>query len=203
MNYESTAVIIEARFSSTRLPGKVMMDICGQPLLKRIIDRLKLSKKFSKIILATSTSSADQKLIDLAMSEKISFFRGSEDDVLGRVTNAAKKFGVKTIINICGDCPLIDPGILDEACEVYKMKINDVVFSGFNIQSYPQGTELAVYSSDVLFKVAKEAKELNFENIVLIHSQKFRKLKVFNLLADKPNTMPDLRLRRLFRYYIS
>ena len=66
------------------------MDICGQPLLKRIIDRLKLSKKFSKIILATSTSSADQKLIDLAMSEKISFFRGSEDDVLGRVTNAAK-----------------------------------------------------------------------------------------------------------------
>ena len=87
---------------------------------------------------------------------------------------------MKTIINICGDCPLIDPGILDEACEVYKMKINDVVFSGFNIQSYPQGTELAVYSSDVLFKVEKEAKEPEFrEHTCLYILKNLEKFKVF------------------------
>ena len=92
---------------------------------------------------------------------------------------------MKTIINICGDCPLIDPGILDEACEVYKMKINDVVFSGFNIQSYPQGTELAVYSSDVLFKVEKEAKEPEFREHTCLYFKNLEKFKVFNLLADK------------------
>ncbi len=196
MNSESTAAIIEARFSSTRLPGKVMMDICGQPLLKRIIDRLRLSKKFSKIILATSTNLADQQLVDLAISEKINFFRGSEADVLGRITNAVKKFKVKTIINICGDCPLIDPGILDNAYKIYEMKKNDIVFSGFNTQSYPQGTEVAVYGSNILFKVEKEAKDREFrEHTCLYILKNLEKFKVFNLLAEKVNTMPDLRLQ--------
>ena len=196
MKSESTAVIIEARFCSTRLPGKVMMDICGQPLIKRLIDRLKLSNNFSKIILATSTNKEDEQLVDLAISEKINFFRGSENDVLGRVTNAAKKFKVETIINICGDCPLIDPGILDTACEVYKKKKYDVVFSGFNVQSFPQGTELAVYSSKILFKIEKEAQLPKFREhtcqYILKNENKFT---VFNLLAEKKDKMPNLRLQ--------
>ena len=196
MSVESTAVIIEARFSSTRLPGKVMMDICGQPMLKRIIDRIKLSNKISKIILATSTKSVDQPLVNLALSENINFFRGSENDVLGRVTMAAKKFEVETVVNICGDCPLIDPGIIDSGLVIYKKKKNDVVFSGFTSQSYPQGTELAIYSSKLLFKIENEATHPEFrEHTCLYFLKNLNNFNILNLVAENFNTMPNLRLQ--------
>jgi len=196
MNFESTAVIIEARYSATRLPGKVMMDICGQPLLKRLIDRIKLSKKDLDIILATSTNPADQQIVNLAIAENINFFRGSENDVLGRVTKAAKKFKVKTVINVCGDCPLIDPGIIDTGLEVYTKKINDIVFCGFNAQSYPQGTELAIYGSELLFKIEKKAKDPEFrEHTCLYFLKNLDDFKILNLVADNFNTMPELRLQ--------
>ena len=100
--------IIQARMNSSRLPGKHMLLINKKPVIWYLIQRLKLVKKINKIVLATTVNKIDDVLVDFAKKTKIFFYRGSESDVIGRVTEAAKKFKAKNIVDISGDCPLID-----------------------------------------------------------------------------------------------
>ena len=105
--------IIQARMGSERLPGKVIKPIKGVPLIGYTIDRLKRSRYIDEIILATSDKEQDDKLVDVAQEYKIECFRGSEENVLERYVKCAKKYNGDIIIRITGDCPLIDPIIVD------------------------------------------------------------------------------------------
>jgi spore coat polysaccharide biosynthesis protein SpsF len=124
-NSKKTVAIIEARMGSSRLPGKVLMDIGGVPALRILCDRLHTCKRIDEVIIATSVNSADQAIADFGKSNGIKVFRGSEDDVLGRVVGAAEFAAADVIVEITGDCPLMDPEVVDHV-------------TGFFLDNYPE-----------------------------------------------------------------
>ncbi len=119
-----TVAIIEARMGSSRLPGKVLMDIGGVPALKLLCNRLSSCTRIDDIVIATSVSDADDAIEDFGKQNSIKVFRGSEDDVLGRVVGAAEYAGAEVIVEITGDCPLMDPEVVDHV-------------AGFFLDNYP------------------------------------------------------------------
>ena len=152
------AAIIQARMGSTRLPGKVMKNILGKPMLWHMIYRLKWSKFIKKIIIATTQKKEDDVIVEFATANGLDSFRGSEEDVLDRYYQAAKKFGVDPIVRLTADCPLIDPKLVDKIIEHYLKNRDkfDYVRSG---PTFPDGiVETEVFSFNALEKAWREAK---------------------------------------------
>jgi len=114
-----TVVIIQARLGSTRLPGKVLKDIFGKPMLWHMINRLKYSKEIDDIVLAIPDSPGNDPLKDFARGLSLHCFRGSEMDVLSRYYGAATKFGARVVVRVTSDCPLIDPQIVDQVIAMH------------------------------------------------------------------------------------
>ena len=137
--------IVQARMGSTRLPGKVLKDVSGYPLLWHVVDRLYKAKKLDKIVVATSTGPSDDRISDFCEKEGISCYRGSEDDVLDRYYGAAKYFVADTIVRITADCPLIDPHLLDKVVEVYLSEGCDYASNTIE-RTYPDGLDVEVFS---------------------------------------------------------
>lgn len=105
--------ILQARMSSSRLPGKVLMPILGQPMLARQIERLSRSRRIEKLIVATSVNDDDAPIAELCAAIGVGCFRGALADVLDRFYQAARQHGQPTVVRLTGDCPLIDPGVTD------------------------------------------------------------------------------------------
>ncbi|UCF14547.1 MAG: glycosyltransferase family protein [Phycisphaerales bacterium] len=124
------AAIIQARMPSTRLPGKVLKEVMGKPLLGYLIERLGFCRHLDEIIIATTLNEEDEPIVLFAESNGVRLYRGSEHDVLDRFYQAAKEFTVEHILRITGDCPLIDPQVCDRAIEVLLESGADVVHSG-------------------------------------------------------------------------
>jgi spore coat polysaccharide biosynthesis protein SpsF len=141
--------IIQARLSSTRLPGKVLEYFSDNTLLGHIIERLSYSKFISKIIVATTDSEADNKLIDWLINEKIDFFRGKEEDVLDRYFNAAINFNAENILRVTSDDPFKDPVIIDKVIEFFLNENLDFAYNN-NPVSYPEGLDVEVFKFDAL-----------------------------------------------------
>lgn len=152
--------IIQARMSSTRLPGKVLKEICGIPMLKIQIERIKRCKFIDKIVVATTTKKNDDVVIELCNKLSISTFRGSENNVLGRFFEAANHYKSDIIIRLTSDCPLIDPKLIDNIVEYYcDNKDNyDYVSNGI-IQTYPRGMDTEVFDYNTLKKTFERSKE--------------------------------------------
>ncbi len=110
---------IEARMGSSRLPGKVLMDIGGKPALQILTERLSQSNYIDELIIATTVSPADEKIEEFAKRSGIHVYRGSEEDVLGRVVGAVESVKGEIIVEITGDCPLMDPGVVDSVLDEY------------------------------------------------------------------------------------
>jgi len=145
---------IEARMTSSRLPGKVLMNADGKPMLKHLTDRLKKVSSIDGIVLATTINSADDLLVDFAKNEAISFYRGSEDDVMHRVIEAAKSVSADIVVEITGDCPLIDPDIIEQTIQMFIHNDVDYV-SNIQIPSYPIGMDSQVFKINTLEKSFK------------------------------------------------
>jgi spore coat polysaccharide biosynthesis protein SpsF len=139
---------IEARMGSSRLPGKVLADVCGQPSLTRLLRRLRRCKTLDDIILATSSLSKDDPLEIWAESENLIVHRGSEEDVLLRVVEAQKKMKSDVVVEITGDCTILDPEIIDMGVTTFLMNDCDVVFSAPGL--YPGGMDVIVYKYNIL-----------------------------------------------------
>ncbi len=140
---------IEARMTSSRLPGKVLLPILGKPILYYLVERIKAAKTIDQIILATTANTTDDVLADFARSIGIEVFRGSEDDVMSRVLAAAEQNNADIIVQITGDCPLIDPELIDQVVRTFKVNVVDYV-SNSHVRSYPDGMDVAVFSSAAL-----------------------------------------------------
>ena len=148
-------VIIQARMGSTRLPGKVLMDITGKPMLWHVINRIKSCKSIDQIVVATTTKEEDKAVIELTKECGVETFAGSEDDVLDRYYQAAKKFGADVIVRITSDCPVIDPQIVDEVIKEYAEEGYDVCgLSG----EFPDGLDVSVFSFKTLEDTWRNAK---------------------------------------------
>lgn len=146
---------IEARMTSSRLPGKVLMTAAGRPMLEILIERLRRSQRIHQIVVATTTNKTDDPIQTLTRKMKIGCFRGSEHDVLARVLGAAQKYNADLIVEITGDCPLIDPGIVDEIIDLYRSQPCDYA-SNVEPVTYPIGMDAQVFSRDLL-EVANHA----------------------------------------------
>jgi len=136
--------IIQARMSSTRLPGKVLMEICGKPLLWHVVNRVSHSKYISQIVIATSTNPKDDEIEKFAKKYKLKVFRGSENDCLDRYYKAAKKYKADVIVRITADCPLICPEIIDRVIAEFKKNNSDYVSNSI-IHTFPDGVYVEVF----------------------------------------------------------
>jgi len=142
---------IEARMNSTRLPGKVLLPAGGKPLLAHLVQRLKKIDQLEEIVLATTTDESNDLLEDFSQQYQISHFRGSEEDVMGRVVGAAQSVRGEVIVEITGDCPLIDPNLVAQCIEFYLKHDYDYV-SNCHEKQFPLGMETQVFSLETLEK---------------------------------------------------
>ncbi|MFX1554510.1 MAG: cytidylyltransferase domain-containing protein [Promethearchaeota archaeon] len=150
-------IIIQARMSSTRLPGKILKTVLGKPLLYFLIERLKLVENSNKLILAIAKGDINQPLIDFAEKYDIKYKIGEEDDVLDRYYQTAKLFNGDVIVRITADCPLMDPDLIDKGLDIFLSENYDYI-SNNHPETYPDGYDIEIFSFKALETAWKEAK---------------------------------------------
>ncbi len=146
------AAIIQARMGSTRLPGKVLMDLGGQTVLGRVVRRLGRASRIDEIVVATTESAGDDAIVEACNGLGVPCFRGSEEDVLDRYFLAAEKSEADAVVRITSDCPLIDPEVVDE---VIQCQAENRVDFACNImpRTYPRGLDTEVFTTEALREV--------------------------------------------------
>lgn len=183
-----TVDIIEARMSSSRLPGKVMLECQGKPMLAHMIERLKRSEELDGVVVATTTNPADDVLERLAKDLGVGCFRGSEDDVLDRVLRAAQAFDVDIIVETPGDCPCIDWTILDTVVRTHRERGHHYVSNNLKL-TYPGGMDVQVFATDVLADVARRTDDpVDHEHVSLYI---YRHPEIY--ISSNVEAPPDLR----------
>jgi glutamate-1-semialdehyde 2,1-aminomutase len=151
-----TIAIVQARMGSTRLPNKVMRTINGVPMIELLLQRLAKAKRIDQIILATSNDPRNQPLADHVQKLGYAVFRGSESDVLDRYYQAAKPYQPDAVVRITGDCPLIDPDLVDQIIAAYETQGVDYL-SNVLPPTYPDGLDTEVFSFKALEQAARQA----------------------------------------------
>ena len=179
---------------STRLPGKSMRDLVGEPMLKRVVDRIRLSTKVDAVILATTVSPADDLLERFAIQEGLCCFRGSEENVLERVVLAAKQQKVENIVELHGDNPFLDPEIIDAAVNLYEDTGCDYVSNTLE-KTFPMGVRVQVFSTESLEKIFRTVVDPAVREHVSLHYYEHPELyRIVNLEAPPTLRRPDIRL---------
>ena len=145
--------ILQARVSSSRLPGKVLMKVCGKPMLQHMIERLQRVPSLDGIVVATTGNDTDVPIVELAQRMGVGFFQGSEYDVLLRVLHSARAYDIDVIVEMTGDCPLIDPALVEDCIRGYQVAGVDYV-SNVLERTYPRGMDTQVFATEVLADVA-------------------------------------------------
>ena len=155
----NTGCIIQARMGSTRLPGKVMMNVEDQkPVLYFVIKQLQECKLIDKIIVATTTNEEDEEIVNYIKNLGIDCFRGNPKDVLDRYYQCAKEYSVSTIVRIPSDKPLIDPEIVDKVISMFENNSYDYITNFLPNPTFPSGTEVEIFSINALKKAWENAK---------------------------------------------
>ena len=152
--------ILQARMGSTRLPGKVLRPIMGKPMLLRMIERVRASQEVDHLVVATTVSPSDDVIEEFCRKHSIRCFRGSENDVLDRFFQAARKFGGQSIVRITGDCPLMDPEVLDKVIRCYFLGAYDYASNTVEC-TFPDGLDVEVFSAQAMGVAHKKAKLLS------------------------------------------
>jgi len=147
--------IIQARMSSSRLPGKVLMPLANKPVLAHIVERLSYCKMIDKIVVATTNEVSDDLVADYCKNNNIDFYRGSLKDVLDRYYQSAKIHHANPIVRITGDCPVIDPVVVDAVITGYLSGEYDYYGLG---GEFPDGLDCTVFSFSAIERAWKEAK---------------------------------------------
>ena len=147
--------VIQARMSSTRLPGKVMREVAGKTILGHVVDRLKAAARIDTVIVATTTDPSDDCIEAWCAGRKVPVYRGSMNDVLDRYYEAARKFSARTVVRVTSDCPLIDPELVDRIIEKFSLGGFDHVSVG---PTFPDGLDAEVFSFSALEKAHREAR---------------------------------------------
>ena len=187
-------VIVESRSNSKRLPNKILLKVANETLLEHLIAKLKLIKDKPRVIIATTNNISDDKICKIARKKKVSFFRGSENNVMKRVIDAALKFKLTDIIQITSDCPLIDVNLVDQFLEIYKS--HEISFlSNCVKRSYPDGMDIRITNLKDLIKSSKMTKKKFDYEHVTTHIQRNPKIfKNINILAPTNLYYPNLGL---------
>ena len=171
------AIIIQARMTSTRLPGKVLLELAGDPMLSQQLRRLKKCQCVDEIIVATTINATDDPVVALANSEGVRWFRGSEQDVLSRYLGAARESQADIVVRITADCPLIDPEQTDRVIHELESHATECDYAANTIKrTFPRGMDAEALFGDTLERLGR-----------LGYSQPAREHVTFFLLEERPD----------------
>ncbi len=189
-----TAIIIQARMTSTRLPGKVLMPLAGRPMLAQQIRRLRECRLADEITIATTGNASDDPIAELSRTERVGLFRGDEHDVLSRFVGAAGETGAGAVVRVTADCPLIDPELTDrvigellhhpDGCD-YAANILD--------RTYPRGLDVETFWLDTLLRMDRLGRSAAArEHVTIVARSEWPELFLRRSIADADDNS-DLR----------
>jgi spore coat polysaccharide biosynthesis protein SpsF len=207
---QKTVAIIQARMSSTRLPGKVLADISGQPMLAYVVNRAKKAQTLDRVVVATAVDQANQPIVDFCQQADIVCYQGSENDVLDRYYQTARNLDATVVVRLTADCPLLDPQIIDRVVNVFHSGNYDYVSNALK-PTYPDGLDTEVFSFQTLEFAWREAKlkseREHVTSFIYKHVDRFRLFNVehdVDLSAQRwtVDEPADLELvRAIYRYF--
>lgn len=189
-----TVATIEARMNSSRLPGKVMLPILGKPALQLLVERLQRAKTVDEIVIATTTHQADAVIERLAAKLGVGCFRGSEEDVLDRVLQAAQGAKADVIVEITGDCPLLDPGMVDAVVQAHRTGQYDYVSNALG-RALPLGLIVQAFATEVLAEVARTTQDpADREHVSLYIYEHPERFRLHALAMEEAEKHSDIRI---------
>ncbi len=192
---EPVWAIVAGRMGSSRLPGKTLVPLAGRPSLAHIVDRLRRVGGLAGVVIATTTEPADEQIRELAGAMGIPCHAGSQDDVLGRTLAAARAVGARTIVQVTGDCPLVEPELVAEAIELYREQRPDYVSTVLGEETFPVGLDVEVFSTELLAEVdslTNDPRDREHVSLYIYeHSERFR---CVGIQASGRRRRPDLRV---------
>ena len=153
----NVVAVIQARMGSTRLPGKIMMDVENRPMLWHVVDRLGRCNMLNKVVVATSDRRSDDAVEKFCEKHSFNIFRGDENNVLARYYSAAEKYAADVVVRITGDCPLIDPELVDTCIHSFLVDYFDY-YSNINPPTFPDGLDCEVIKYSALETAYKSAR---------------------------------------------
>jgi spore coat polysaccharide biosynthesis protein SpsF len=152
----TTVAIIQARMTSTRLPGKVLADLAGRPMLAFMLARVRRARSVDVVWVATTDNATDDPVVELCGELDIPVFRGNEQDVLGRFSGAAHAADADIVVRLTGDCPLIDPALIDQAIAMLRDGGYDYLSNAIHA-TYPDGLDVEVFTAETLYVAERDA----------------------------------------------
>jgi spore coat polysaccharide biosynthesis protein SpsF len=151
-----TVAIVQARVGSTRLPGKVLLPLLGEPMLTRVMRRVGRARTVDEVALATTSLPEDDAVVALAQAEGWPVERGSETDLLARYLDAAEHRRADVVVRITSDCPLIDPGVIDRTVEAFREDTVDYASNTLEPRTFPRGLDVEVVTRAALERADRE-----------------------------------------------
>ncbi len=152
-------IVVQARMTSTRLPGKVLMDLAGRPMLTQQLRRLARCREADEIVVATTVNATDDPIVAVARAESVRWFRGSEGDVLARYVGAAREAAADVVVRVTADCPLIDPDVSGRVIEPLVGRRDRCDYASNVVRrTFPQGLDTEAFFADALERVHRMAR---------------------------------------------
>ncbi len=179
----NVTAIIQAHMGSLRLPGKVLLDLEGKPVLERVVERTQRCRLIDRVVVATSTRDCDQVLVDFCKKINVGCFCGDHDDVLSRFAETARAYPAKFYVRITSDCPLLEPSVSDQIIGAFLKKQPGVDYASNKIpQSFPRGLDTEIFTHEALEKANSQAREVyqrrHVTPYLYEHSELFRLLSI-------------------------
>lgn len=186
------AATIQARMNSKRFPGKMLKKISNKTIIEILVNRIKRCKEIDKIIVSTSKNKKDNELATFCKNKlQIDVFRGSENDVLSRITNTVKKFGINIHVECFGDGPFLDPSLIDTFIKKFKKSKYDCLTNTIKT-TYPPGQDLLVYHGKSLIRLNKLVKNNDkLREHVGYNFSRFNQFKIKSIVAPKKYNYPN------------
>src|SRR5262249_11824467 len=147
-----TVAIVQARMGSSRLPGKIVVDLAGKPMLVRQIDRMREATRIDEIVIATTDRAIDDPIVALGAKEGVPVFRGSENAVLSRSVGAARAHRAHIVVRITADCPLLFGAVIDRVIEQLVTDAADYASNTIE-RTYPRGLDTEALTAETLFRI--------------------------------------------------
>jgi spore coat polysaccharide biosynthesis protein SpsF len=177
------------------MPGKSMAELAGMPSLAHIIRRLQRVPSIDGIVVATTPLPDDDVICDCARAMAVPVYRGSAEDVLGRTAAAAASVGAITIVRVCGDCPLIDPAIVEQVITAFQRQRPDFASNCLRPREYPDGIGVEVFPTSLLEGLARDAvAPRDREHVTLFFKEHPERFRLLGVAAPAGGRGSDLRL---------